>query len=486
VQKTLQVIEEMGSSSKSSIKVLAKTILRKGTTAMEQYTGFSANASLALIAEWTNSNHIWEDLADGVHIHQKTIRHSPSDKLKDLLINMWAGGVRVSTVNNLLRTDEGLQRLFGRSACAEQSVISETLNAVTGENIIETTKFIQKVYRTHSLSCQHEYEKNWLLLDADLTGILAGKTAEGSEKGYFSGKRNGRGRQVGRVYASQYDEILSEQLYSGKVQLEASLQELVEMTENLLNSTEQSRKQTVIRVDGGGGTDKNIDWLLQRGYWMLIKVKNWQRTQKLVRTVTTWHVLPELPGHDVGWVETPHEYAKATRQLAIRWPKEKGGFHYCVLVFNLTDLMMFQLAGLLMPKRLTQPDLFSAIIKAYNLRSGGVETSIKNSKQGLGLNRRNKKRFHAQHMLLLLAQLAYNIAVWARNQLAKHSATLASFGMLRLIRDAFRISGKIHYDETGRVHSIVLNQSHKLAKAFYETWHACFSRNDLLLILGKI
>jgi len=338
---------------------------------MEQYTGFSANASLALIAEWTNSNHIWEDLADEVHIRQKTIRHSPSDKLKDLLINMWAGGVRVSSVNNLLRTDEGLQRLFGRSACAEQSVISETLNAVTGENIIETTRFIQKVYRTHSLSCQHEYEKNWLLLDADLTGILAGKTAEGSEKGYFSGKRNGRGRQVGRVYASQYDEILSEQLYSGKVQLEASLQELVEMTENLLNSTEQSRKQTVIRVDGGGGTDKNIDWLLQRGYWMLIKVKNWQRTQKLVRTVTTWHVLPELPGHDVGWVETPHEYAKATRQLAIRWPKEKGGFHYCVLVFNLTDLMMFQLAGLLMPKRLTQLDLFSAIMKAYNLRSGG-------------------------------------------------------------------------------------------------------------------
>ena len=452
---------------------------------MEQYTGFSANASLALIAEWTNSNHIWDGLAEEVHIHQKMIRHSPNDKLKDLLINMWAGGVRVSSVNNLLRTDEALQRLFGRSACAEQSGISETLNAVTSENIIETTRFIQKVYREHSLSCRHEYEKRWLLLDADLTGLLAGKTAEGSAKGYFSGKRNGRGRQVGRVYASQYDEILFEQLYSGKVQLEASLQELVEMTENLLNATERSRKQTVIRVDGGGGTDKNIDWLLQRGYWMLIKVKNWQRTQKLVQTVRTWRSLPELPGHDVGWVETPHEYAKATRQLAIRWPKEKGGFYYCVLVFNLSDLVIFQVAGLLMPKQLTEQGLFSAIMKAYNLRSGGVETSIKNSKQGLGLNRRNKKRFHAQHMLLLLAQLAYNIAVWSRNQLAKHSATIASFGMLRLIRDAFRISGKIHYDETGKVHSIVLNHSHKLAKAFYDTWHAC-SRNDLLLILDKI
>jgi hypothetical protein len=64
VQKRVQVIDEKGSSSKSSIKVLAKTILRRGTTAMEQYTGFSANASLALIAEWTNLNHIWEYLAD--------------------------------------------------------------------------------------------------------------------------------------------------------------------------------------------------------------------------------------------------------------------------------------------------------------------------------------------------------------------------------------------------------------------------------------
>jgi hypothetical protein len=86
----------------------------------------------------------------------------------------------------------------------------------------------------------------------------------------------------------------------------------------------------------------------------------------------------------------PHAYEKDTRQLAIRWPKEKGGWHYCVLVFNLTDLMIFQLVELLMPRKLTDQDLFSAIMKAYNLRSGGVETSIKNSKQGLGLNSATK------------------------------------------------------------------------------------------------
>ena len=453
---------------------------------MEQYTGFSANASLALIAEWTNSNHIWAELTARVHIHQKTIRHSPHDKLKDLLINMWAGGERISSINNVLRTDEGLQRLFGRTACAEQSTVSETLNAVSAKNVVEMKGFIEQVYREHSLCYQYNYKKNWLLLDVDLTGMIAGKKAEGSEKGYFSGERNGRGRQVGRVYASQYDEIVNEQLYSGKVQLEVSLLELVKMAENVLDSDENRRKRTIVRVDGGGGTDKNIDQLLLDGYWILMKVKNWQRTQKLVKTVKTWRSLPELPGHEVGWVGTPHEYEKVTRQLAIRWPKEKGGFHYCVLVFNLTDLMIFQLASLLMSRKLTDPDLFSALMKAYNLRSGGVETSIKNSKQGLGLNKRNKKRFDAQHMLLLLAQLAYNVAVWVRNQLAQHSSTIAGFGMLRLIRDAFHISGKIQFDEQGKVNLIVLNQAHKLAKVFIDTWRSAFPRDDLSLSLGKI
>jgi hypothetical protein len=453
---------------------------------MEQYTRFSEHASLALIAEWTKSSHLWEDMSASVHIHQKTVKHSPSDKLKDLLINIWAGGARISSVNTVLRPDEGLQRLFGRKACAEQSTISETLNAVSGENVIEMAGFMTQVYRDHSSFYRHDYKKNWLLLDVDLTGLTAGSKAEGSEKGYFSGERNGRGRQVGRVYASQYDEIVHEQLYSGKVQLEANLLELVRKAESVLDSNENRRKRTIVRVDGGGGTDKNIDQLLLDGYWLLIKVKNWQRTQKLVKSVNIWHSLSELPNHDVGWVEAPHEYIKATRQLAIRWPKEKGGFHYCVLVFNLTDLMMFQLAGLLIPKQLTEHDLFSAIMQAYNLRSGGVETSIKNSKQGLGLNKRNKKRFHAQHLLLLLAQLAYNIAVWVRRQLAQHSSTMAGFGLLRLIRDAFHISGTVQFDEKGVVNLIILNQAHKLALAIQQTWQSSFARNDLSLILGKI
>jgi hypothetical protein len=46
-------------------------------------------------------------------------------------------------------------------------------------------------------------------------------------------------------------------------------------------------------------------------------------------------------------------------------------------------------------------------------RGGGIETSLKGDKQGLGLTTRNKKRFEAQQMLLL-GSLAHTVVVWAR------------------------------------------------------------------------
>ncbi len=64
--------------------------------------------------------------------------------------------------------------------------------------------------------------------------------------------------------------------------------------------------------------------------------------------------------------------------------------------------------------------------------------------------------------------------------------TKAGFGMLRLIRDAFHISGKVQFDEKGNMNLIILNQAHKLVKGFLDTWHANFPRDDLSLILGKI
>jgi len=453
---------------------------------MEQYTGFSAHASLATIGMWIQQKEIWKKIEEQVIIQQKTIKHTPHEKLKDVFINILAGGHGISEINHRVRTDKALQMAFGRSACAEQSVASETLNACTEVSTQQMEEVARRIYQEFGQGYRHEYERGYLLLDVDLTGLLAGKQAEGSSKGYFSGTKNARGRQMARVSASRYDEIVCEQLHDGKVQLEKCLIGLMKMAENVLNLDENRRERTILRVDGGGGTDGNINWALLRRYFWMSKVKNWQRTSKLVAPITDWQSIPDLSAHEVAWVPAPHAYERPMRQLAVRWPKPKGGWHYCVLVFNLSDEMIFELAGRTMSSTSTPPELLSAILKAYNLRSGGVETSFKNSKQGLGLSKRNKKSFHAQHMLVLLAQLAYNITSWVRTELAKSKPELKHFGMLRMIRDAYSISGKLHFDEKGNLIQIVLNKTHKLATTFYETWQSSFARDDLSLILGEI
>ena len=452
---------------------------------MEQYTGFSAHASLAMIGVWMQEHNLWQKVEQQVIIKQKAIRHAPHEKLKDALINILAGGQGIVEVNQRVRTDKALQMAFGRRACAEQSVISETLNACTEINAEQMEEVSRSLYQEFGQGYRHEYEKAYLLLDVDLTGLVAGRQAEGASKGYFSGAKNARGRQLGRVIASQYDEIVCEQLYDGKVQLEKSLIGLVEMTETVLDLNEQRRNRAILRVDGGGGTDGNINWALARGYFWMSKVKNWQRTSKLVAPITDWQAVPELPGHQVAWVPVPHAYLQPMRQLAVRWAKPKGGWHYCVLVFNLTNAMLFDLAERQWTTG-TEQELLSAIMKAYNLRGGGVETSFKNSKQGLGLGKRNKKSFQAQRVLVLLAQLAYNITVWVRTELAKHKPDLQHYGMLRMIRDAFSITGKLHFDASGRLVQVVLNKSHSLADTFHKTWLTLFVRNDLAFILDEI
>jgi len=453
---------------------------------MKQYTGYSARASLATIGLWINTKAIWKKIEKQVMIKQKTIKHTPHDKLKDVFINILAGGRGIAEINHRVRTDPVLQKAFGRTACAEQSVASETLNACTATNVQQMATVMRLIYQELGQGYRHDYKKGYLLLDVDLTGLLAGKQAEGSTKGYFSGAKNAYGRQLGRVSASQYDEIVCEQLYDGKVQLEKCLIGLIEMTEKVQDLDETRRKCTILRVDGGGGTDGNIDWALRRGYFWMSKVKNWQRTNKLVTPIRQWQSISDFPGHEVAWVPVPHVYEKPMRQLAVRWPKPKGGWHYCVLVFNLTDEMIFELTGRTLASATSPHELLSAILKAYNLRSGGVETSFKNSKQGLGLNKRNKKSFQAQHMLVLLAQLAYNIIAWVRNELAKHKPELKHFGMLRMIRDAFSISGKIQYDQNGNIIQVTLNKAHSLAKTFYETWLSFFMHNNCTLILDEI
>jgi hypothetical protein len=186
------------------------------------------------------------------------------DLLKDCLINILAGGSGLVETNLRVRPDRAIQVAFGRTACAEQSTLSDTLNACTAENVNQMRTAINLILRQHGRCCQHKYEKEWQLLDVDVTRMPAGRLGEDVTKGYFAGEKNRRGRQLGRVLASWYDEVVVDKLYNGKRQLDTSLPELVLEAENALELDETKRHQTILRVDGGGGKDENINWMLNR------------------------------------------------------------------------------------------------------------------------------------------------------------------------------------------------------------------------------
>ncbi|GAC1633481.1 MAG: hypothetical protein NVS4B7_20550 [Ktedonobacteraceae bacterium] len=232
------------------------------TSTTKTFTGSASPAAMGLkLAELK----LFEPIAQQVQITQKTIKDWPSDKLYDALISILARAHGLVEINTRLRADVGLQRAFGCSRCAEQSVVQDTLNACTAENVKQMEHAVDTIYRQHSQGYQHDYQARFQVLDVDMSGLPCGPKAAFATKGYFAKQRNRRGRQLGRVLASRYGEIVVDRLFEGKTQLTRALQPLVLATEETLQLNQDKRCQTIVRVDAGGGSLADVNWLLARG-----------------------------------------------------------------------------------------------------------------------------------------------------------------------------------------------------------------------------
>src|SRR6266516_6258123 len=94
---------------------------------------FSPAASLAALGVKLSQLDLFGPIRTEVQIRQKTVKHTPVDKLSDAFISLLAGAHGLVEMNTRLRADPVLQRAFGRAACAEQSVVQETVDASTPE-----------------------------------------------------------------------------------------------------------------------------------------------------------------------------------------------------------------------------------------------------------------------------------------------------------------------------------------------------------------
>ncbi|HEX9131624.1 MAG TPA: hypothetical protein VF844_04980 [Ktedonobacteraceae bacterium] len=123
--------------------------------------------------------------------------------------------------------------------------------------------------------------------------------------GYFAGQYHRRGRQLGRVLATQSEEVVVDRLFAGNVQLISALQPLVEAAETTLGLSEAKRARTIIRVDAGAGTLNDLNWLLARGYEVVAKEYSGRRVVRLAKTVVEWVQDPVWSERSFGWVSEP-------------------------------------------------------------------------------------------------------------------------------------------------------------------------------------
>lgn len=113
---------------------------------------------------------------------------SLGDKLIQVLVSIMAGCEYICEVNSRLRSEIELARAWGFERFLEQSSLALALNRLNRTNLTQLEQAVQAIWYRNSRALAHDW-RGLLWFDLDLSGLVCGKGAEWSEKGYFSGKK---------------------------------------------------------------------------------------------------------------------------------------------------------------------------------------------------------------------------------------------------------------------------------------------------------
>jgi hypothetical protein len=216
--------------------------------------------------------------------------------------------------------------------------------------------------------------------------------------------------------------------------------------EQALRILPNRRCQTLLRLDGGFGTDDNLKWGLHQGYQLCAKGFSGKRAGAWGKEVPEW--LELVPDHR--WAAlSPHQlaFSHPTRTIAVRWREKDNSLKHALYV--VTDLVT------------PIPD----ICTQYSLR-GQAEVDIRNDKQGILLTHRRKRHWNAQQVVISLDDLAHNWLTAFRRVALKGTA-LQDFGVYRLIQEALNIPGEAIIEDD-RLVELRLLETHPHAEIMAE------------------
>src|SRR5579859_2125221 len=229
----------------------------------------SSHASLCVLGAHLRREGFFAPLEERVQIKQKVLKYTAVQKLEMLFVALLAGAKAVAQTATTVRVDPALQAAFGLPGCAEQSVIADTLDAATGEDVAALRGMLEAQFRRSGQARRHDLAAAILTLDLDLSPMPTSKRCEGAERGYFGRCRSKAGRKLVRVRAADYDERVWEDVVPGKTaETLPTLQAAVQATERILGldgedaATRARRARVEWRLDSGWGGEDMLNWLL--------------------------------------------------------------------------------------------------------------------------------------------------------------------------------------------------------------------------------
>ena len=170
------------------------------TSAQKRAWQESGHASLCLLGSYLQEQGFFHPLETRLHGHQKILKYTPVQKLEMLFISILAGAKAVSHTNFTLCPDPALYRAFGLPGCAEQSVIADTLDALTEADLRALREAMADLFAQYSQARRHDFHQALLILDIALSPLPTSRRAEGSERAYMGHSRTKTGRKLARIH----------------------------------------------------------------------------------------------------------------------------------------------------------------------------------------------------------------------------------------------------------------------------------------------
>jgi hypothetical protein len=159
---------------------------RFSTTALKDSTG---DGPVVALGFFVREHDLGSPVESRVQFGPSPPYQAPVRALLEMSVGILAGCTTIAQINPTIRSAPLLAVAWGRSQFYEQSTIARVLDACTAEQIGQLRAANEALLPWTGPVYHHDFAHPGLALDIDLTGLLASKHAQGSQKGYFPAQK---------------------------------------------------------------------------------------------------------------------------------------------------------------------------------------------------------------------------------------------------------------------------------------------------------